>query len=161
VINPQCGRDWEDGVPDYVWYRAQREDAPDTLLGSHTTLVRMDDNSPRTYPYPASTSDPKKMAQSGTHHTGAAVSMEATNTIGGWFTKSGTGCIGLGHGDRRRLGPPRTVASAAHLVTGRFWDDTNLNAAGPQSSRCREPSGTSDPSRRTYKMRARRGEVRP
>jgi hypothetical protein len=95
VINPQYGHDWEDGVPDYVWYRTQREDAPDTLPGSHTTLVRMDDNSRRVYPYPASTADATRIAKSGAHHTGAAVSMEATNTIGGWFTKSGTGCIGL------------------------------------------------------------------
>lgn len=95
VINPRYGHDWEDGVPDYVWYRAQREDAPDTLPGSHTTLVRMDDNSLRSYPYPASTADPKRIAHSGSHHTGAAVAMEAANTIGGWFTKSGVGCVGL------------------------------------------------------------------
>ena len=95
VINPRYGHDWGDGVPDFVWYRTQRADAPDTLPGSHTTLVRMDDNSARVYPYPASTADPKKIATSGTHHTGAAVAMEATNTIGGWFTKAGVGCIGL------------------------------------------------------------------
>ena len=95
VINPKYGHDWEDGVPDYVWYRAQREDAPDTLPGSHTTLVRMDDNSLRSYPYPASTSDPGKIARSGSHHTGAAVAMEAVNTVGGWFTKTGAGCVGL------------------------------------------------------------------
>lgn len=95
VINPQYGRDWEDGVPDFVWYRAQREDAPDTLPGSHTTLVRMDDNTRRQYPYPANTADRSRVAVSGAHHTGAAVSMEATNTIGGWFTKTGAGCIGL------------------------------------------------------------------
>ncbi len=95
VINTRYGRDWEDGVPDFVWYRTQRDDAPDTLPGSHTTMLRMDDNSRRRYPYPASTADPKKTAVSGTHHTGAATAMEAANTIGGWFTKSGVGCIGL------------------------------------------------------------------
>ena len=95
VINERYGRDWEDGVPDWVWYRAQREDAPDTLAGSHTTLIRMKDRSTRVYPYPCSTTDPSKIALSGMGHTGAAVSFEAVNTVGGWFTKSGTGCIGL------------------------------------------------------------------
>jgi len=95
IINRKYGHDWGDGVPDFVWYRAQREDAPDTLPGSHTTLLRVDDNSLRRYPYPASTTDPQKVALSGTHHTGAAVAMEAANTIGGWFTKTGVGCIGL------------------------------------------------------------------
>lgn len=55
----------------------------------------MDDNSTRVYPYPCSTSDPAKIVMSGTHHTGAAVSLEAANTVGGWFTKTGVGCIGL------------------------------------------------------------------
>lgn len=95
VIHPEYGRDWEDGTPDFVWYRAQRDDAPDTLPGSHTTLCRMDDNTTRRYPYPASTSDPSQIAMSGPHHTGAAVSLEGVNGIGGWFTKSGVGCIGL------------------------------------------------------------------
>jgi hypothetical protein len=95
VINPKYGLDWEDGVPDFVWYRAQRDDAPDTLPGSRTTMIRMDDNTRRSYPYPSSTADPKQIARSGAHHTGAAVAMEATNTVGGWFTKSGVGCIGL------------------------------------------------------------------
>jgi hypothetical protein len=95
VINPVYGLDWQDGEPDFVWYRAQRDDAADTLPGSHTTLVRMDDNSSRGYPYPASTADPSKIAYSGAHHTGAAVAMEAANTIGGWFAEAGVGCIGL------------------------------------------------------------------
>ncbi|NOX53095.1 MAG: hypothetical protein GXP27_01375 [Planctomycetes bacterium] len=95
VINRRYGHDWGDGVPDFVWYRAQREDAPDTLPGSHTTLVRMDDNSRRRYPFPKSTADATQIGLSGPHHTGAAVAMEAKNTIGGWFTKSGVGCIGL------------------------------------------------------------------
>ena len=95
VIHPEYGRDWEDGTPDFVWYRAQRDDAPDTLPGSHTTLCRMDDNTTRRYPYPASTAHPSQIAMSGPHHTGAAVSLESTNGIGGWFTKSGVGCIGL------------------------------------------------------------------
>lgn len=95
VINRRYGQDWGDGAPDFVWYRTQREDAPDTPPGSHTTLVRMDDNSRRRYPFPTSTADPTKIGLSGPHHTGAAVAMEATNTIGGWFTRSGVGCIGL------------------------------------------------------------------
>lgn len=92
VTNPKYGRDWEDAVPDYAWYRVQREDAADTLAGSHTTLARLDDDSRRAYPYPVGGG---QTAKSGIHHTNAAVAMEAANTIGGWFTKTGSGCIGL------------------------------------------------------------------
>ncbi|HID22614.1 MAG TPA: hypothetical protein EYP14_09460, partial [Planctomycetaceae bacterium] len=69
VVNRRYGHDWDDGVPDFVWYRVQREDAPDTLPGSHTTLVRMDDNTRRRYPFPTSTADPTQVGLSGTHHT--------------------------------------------------------------------------------------------
>lgn len=94
VINPTYGLDWEDGVPDYTWYRTMREDNPDALPGSHTALCRFDDNSARTYTYPPSTADPTQRSQSGAHHTGAAEPLGARNTIGGFFTKTGVGSCG-------------------------------------------------------------------
>ncbi len=94
VINPTYGLDWQDGVPDYTWYRSQREDAPDALPGTHTGMCRFDDNSARTYPYHSSTTDPTKVTMAGQHHTGAAEPLEAVNTIGGFFTKTGVGSCG-------------------------------------------------------------------
>ena len=94
VINQTYGRDWQDGVRDYTWYRSQREDSPDALPGTHTCMIRWDDDTTRTYPYHCSTSEPEKLARSGAHHTGAAEALGAVNTIGGFFTKSGVGCCG-------------------------------------------------------------------
>ena len=71
------------------------------MPGSHTTLLRVDDDTRRRYPFPSATADPARLGISGEHHTSAAVSTEATNTIGGWFTKSGMGCIGLVFHDYR------------------------------------------------------------
>ena len=129
VINSQYGRDWEDGMPDFVWYRAQRDDAPDTLPGSHTTLARMDDDSRRSYPFPTHSADPYRRGMSGGHHTGAAVSMEAVNTIGGWFTKSGTGCVGLVFHDYRSSFRDDLAPLHSHCGDGAdthvylFWGD--------------------------------------
>lgn len=96
VVTPNAGGlDWMDGVPDWVWHRTLTEDNPDAFPGSHTALCRIDDNSARVFPYVASTSDPGKRLLSAIHHTGQAMSMESTNAIGGWFTRSGTGCVGF------------------------------------------------------------------
>lgn len=94
VINPTYGLDWQDGVPDYTWFRSQREDCPEALPGSHTAMIRFDDNSRRVYPYRSSTADPEQVAISGFHHTSAAIPLEAVNTIGGFLTKSGVGSCG-------------------------------------------------------------------
>lgn len=95
MVSKTYGRDWDDGVPDWVWYRTQSDTNPDAFAGSHTALARMRDYSSRTYPFPSSTSDPAQRTISGAHHTGAATSMEAVNAIGGWFSKSGVGSCGL------------------------------------------------------------------
>lgn len=96
VVTPdQGGRDWADGVPDWVWYRAQADDNPDVLPGSRTALCRIDDDTPDVHAYRSSTSDPTQRVLSGPHHTGGAASMEAVNAIGGWFTRRGSGCVGL------------------------------------------------------------------
>lgn len=94
VINETYGLDWQDGVPDYTWYRTQREDAPDAAPGFHTCMVRFDDNSVRTYPYHGSTTDPQQISIAGGHHTGAAEPLGAVNTIGGFFTRTGVGSCG-------------------------------------------------------------------
>ena len=86
--------DWGDGRCDYAWYRTPEGSSPDALPGSHTGMVRVDDNSRRVYRYPASTADPAKTAVSGTHHTGAAVSLGAANAVGGFLTKTGVGSCG-------------------------------------------------------------------
>jgi hypothetical protein len=49
--------DWGDGGRDYTWYRTPKEGSPDALPGSHTGMVRVDDNSPRVYRYQNSTAD--------------------------------------------------------------------------------------------------------
>jgi hypothetical protein len=96
VVTPDSGgKDWGDGEPDWTWYRALATDNPDLLPDSRTALCRIDDNTDDVYSYRASTSDPAKRMLSGPHHTGGAASMEAVNTIGGWFSRSGTGCVGL------------------------------------------------------------------
>lgn len=94
VIHRQYGRDWEDDLPDYFWNREQVDVDNDTLDGTHTHLVLMDDNSRRTFLYHPDSRDPKAIARSGTHHTGFGHPLHAENTIGGWFSKSGTGSVG-------------------------------------------------------------------
>jgi len=94
VIHRQYGRDWGDGVPDYFWNREQVDIDNDTLPGSRTHFALMHDNTRRRYTYHASTRDPKLVARSSGHHTGFGHPLYAENTIGGWFTKTGTGSVG-------------------------------------------------------------------
>lgn len=91
-IDGEGAMDWRDGVPDYSWYRTAEGGSPDALVGSRTGMVRMDDNSFRTYRYRSSSADPAKTSVSNIHHTGAVVSLGAVNTIGGFLTKTGVGC---------------------------------------------------------------------
>jgi hypothetical protein len=96
VVAPDAGGlDWGDGEPDWAWHRAQDADNPDVLPGSHVAICNIDDNSDKVSSYRASTSDPTKRTQSSAHHTGGAASMETENSIGGWFTRNGSGCVGL------------------------------------------------------------------
>jgi hypothetical protein len=87
-------KDWQDGTIDYSWYRSQTPDCDDAAPGSHTGMVRVDDNTSRTYAFRRSTSDPAKKMVSSLHHTGAAVALGATNTIGGYLSKTGVGSCG-------------------------------------------------------------------
>jgi hypothetical protein len=57
-------------------------------------MVRMDDNSFRTFAYQSSSRDPEKTRRSTPHHTGAAACLGAANTIGGFITKTGVGSCG-------------------------------------------------------------------
>jgi hypothetical protein len=95
VVNPQYGRDWDDDVPDYFWNREQVDIDNDTLPGTRTHFALMDDNSRRRFPFHVSTHDPSLTKLSFEHHTSFGHPLYAENTIGGWFTKSGVGCVGL------------------------------------------------------------------
>lgn len=86
--------DWHDGTTDYVWYRSQSGDCPDAPPGSHTGMARFDDNSFRTYSYCCSTEDPARIITTSPHHTSCAVLLNAANTIGGFFSKTGVGSCG-------------------------------------------------------------------
>ena len=83
VVNPEYGRDWEDGVTGYFWNREQDGSDPDTLAGSHTHFARLDDNSAR------------RVAGGGIHHTGPSYPLLAENTIAGWISKQGVGSLEL------------------------------------------------------------------
>jgi hypothetical protein len=93
-INDDGATDWGDGVTDYTWYRSQSGDNPDAAPGSHTGMVRVDDDTFRTYRYRVSNADAAKTALSDTHHTGGVWPLAASNTIGGFFTKTGVGSCG-------------------------------------------------------------------
>ena len=91
VTGKGYGNDWLDGIPDFFWARQQKEDAPNMLPGSYFQFFRWDDNSPRRFPYPATTGRDPEIRMSSGHNTGVAYLFNAVNTVGGWFTKSGTG----------------------------------------------------------------------
>ncbi len=85
----------EDDATDYFWNREQAVGAADTLPGSRTHFTRVTDFSRRTFAYPATTSGIPELGRSSPRHTDFAGSLNASNTIAGWFSKKGVGSIGL------------------------------------------------------------------
>lgn len=99
VIHRQYGRDWGDGIPDYFWNREQVDVDNDTLPGTRTHFALMDDNSRRGITFHPDTRNPDVVITLPSkrpfgHHTSFGHPLYAENTIGGWFTKTGTGSIG-------------------------------------------------------------------
>lgn len=99
VIDRRYGRDWGDGIPDYFWNREQVDVDNDTLQGTRTHFALMDDNSRRGWSFHSDTSNPDVVTTLPAkypfgHHTSFGHPLYAENTIGGWFTKTGTGSVG-------------------------------------------------------------------
>jgi hypothetical protein len=86
-------RDWGDGLADYAWYRYQGEDCPDAPRAGRTGMIRIVEPPRRTLALRASATRQPEAEETGGEEA-TALALGATNTLGGYFAKTGVGSCG-------------------------------------------------------------------